>query len=481
MRVASAFGLRPPGYGALVSSSVRSQGVLAVLATVGVLVTSACSYVVVGQPSSQAVPSASVDNGTVRVVGADDGPIDTLARNALADLETFWAEELPAVFGQPFQPLSGGYFSVDPNDVDPAVYPQGIGCGTDPRELQNNAFYCSSQDAPNSDSISYDRAFLGQLAAEYGEVLPQLVMAHEFGHAVQARVGYPPTSIATETQADCLAGAWTAWVAAGEAEYSGIDTADLDQLLAGYFLLRDPVGTGSGEQQAHGSYFDRVSAFQEGFDDGTGACRDNYGPGRLFTQGEFTDDEDFAAGGNAPFDDTLSIIANSLPEFWSRAFTEVLGARFTEPQLDSTSGAPGCAADDVALVFCAEGGAGAGQVAYDGAFAEEAYDLGDYAVVTGVAIPYALAARDQLGLSTDDTEALQSAVCLTGWYSAQVYRGELESVTISPGDIDESVLFLLEYGNDPEVLADVELTGFQLVDLFRAGFLNGAEPCDVGL
>ncbi len=463
------------------SSSARSRGVLAVLLTLGVLVTSACSYVVIGNARSQGMPTESVDDGTLRVVGATDGPIDTLARNALADLETYWSATFPDVYGQSFQPLAGGYFSVDPSDVDPSLYPDGIGCGTDPRELENNAFYCSAQGVPNSDSISYDRAFLGELASEYGEVLPQLVMAHEFGHAVQGRVGYPEASIATETQADCLAGAWTAWVAEGNGQYASIDTADLDQLLRGYFLLRDPVGTGTGEQQAHGSYFDRVSAFQEGFDDGPTACRDNYGPERVFTQGEFTDDEDFAAGGNAPFSDTQSIIANSLPEFWSRAFTEVLDAQFTEPQLDSTSGAPDCAADDVALVFCAEGGDGAGLVAYDQTFAQDAYRLGDYAVVTGVSIPYALAAREQLGLSTDDTEALQSAVCLTGWYSAQVYNGGLESVTISPGDIDESVQFLLTYGNDPAVLADVELTGFQLVDLFRAGFLNGAEPCDVGV
>ncbi|MGY1673058.1 neutral zinc metallopeptidase [Geodermatophilus sp. SYSU D00710] len=459
----------------------RSRGALAALLALGVLVTSACSYVVIGTPRSQGMPTESVDAGTLRIVGATDGPIDTLARNALADLETFWAASFPDVFGQPFQPLTGGFFSVDPNDVDPSLYPDGIGCGTDPRELENNAFYCSSQEAPNSDSISYDRAFLGELAGQYGEVLPQLVMAHEFGHAVQARVGYPPASIATETQADCLAGAWTAWVADGNAEYSSIDTDDLDQLLRGYFLLRDPVGTGSGEQQAHGSYFDRVSAFQEGFDDGSTACRDRYGPDRVFTQGEFTTDTDFATGGNAPFGDTLGFTEASLAEFWGRAFSEVLDAEFTEPALEATTAPPDCAPEDVALVYCPDGGDGAGLVAFDGDFAEQAYELGDFAVVTGVAVPYALAARDQLGLSTDDTEALQSAVCLTGWYSAQVYNNQLESVRISPGDIDESVQFLLEYGNDPDVLADVELTGFQLVDLFRAGFLNGAEPCGVGV
>ncbi|MGY1735616.1 neutral zinc metallopeptidase [Geodermatophilus sp. SYSU D00684] len=457
----------------------RSRGALAVVVALGVLLTTGCSYVVIGQARSQGAPSQSVGDDTLRVVGATDGPIDTLARNALADLETFWSDTFPTVYGEPFQPLTGGYFSVDPNDVDPAAYPEGIGCGTDPRDLENNAFYCSSQGVPNSDSISYDRAFLGELAAQYGEVLPQLVMAHEFGHAVQARVGYPQTSIATETQADCLAGAWTAWVADGNAEFSSVDTTDLDQLLRGYFLLRDPVGTGTGEQQAHGSYFDRVSAFQEGFDDGAEACRDRYGPDRVFTQGEFTRDDDFARGGNAPFGQTVEIIEDSLPEFWTRAFTEVLDAEFTEPQLESTTRPPDCAPADVALVYCPDGGS-SGLVAYDEDFAGQAYALGDFAVVTGVAIPYALAARDQLGLSTDDTAALQSAVCLTGWYSAQVYNNQLTSVQISPGDIDESVQFLLTYGNDPDVLADVDLTGFQLVDVFRAGFLQGAGACDVG-
>ncbi|MBM7805585.1 putative metalloprotease [Geodermatophilus bullaregiensis] len=457
--------------------TARSRGLLALM-TLGVLLTSACSYVVIGRPSSQLAPQESVGDGTVPIVGASEGPIDTLARNALADLETFWAERFPDVYGGPFEPLSGGYYSVDPDDVDPSLYPDGIGCGTDPRDLENNAFYCSSQEAPNSDSISYDRAFLAQLASEYGEVLPQLVMAHEFGHAVQARVGYPPTSIATETQADCLAGAWTAWVADGNARYSEIDTADLDQLLRGYFLLRDPVGTGSGEQQAHGSYFDRVSAFQEGFDDGAEACRDRFGPDRLFTQDEFTRDSDLATGGNAPPDETQGIIESSLPEFWTRAFQEVLGGTFTPPSLETFSGnPPDCATADVDLVYCSDDG---GLVAYEVTeFAPAAYQLGDFALVTAVSIPYALAARDQLGLSTDDTDALQSAVCLTGWYAAQVYRQQLR-VTISPGDLDESVQFLLEYGNDPEVLADVELTGFQLVDVFRAGFLQGAGPCDVG-
>jgi predicted metalloprotease len=457
----------------------------ALLAGTALLVVSGCSVVVLGRPSAAEPPTDDADPGEVSVVGATDGPIDALARNALADLEDYWAEQFPDVFGSPFSPLAGGYFSVDPDAVDPAAYPQGIGCGVDPREVEDNAFYCEAPQAPNSDAISYDRSFLTELANGYGRFIPALVMAHEFGHAVQARVGFPSASIAAETQADCFAGTWTAWVAEGEAEHSTIREPELDQVLRGYLLLRDPVGTGTDAEQAHGSYFDRVAAFQEGFDDGPSACRDRFGPDRVFTQGEFSD-QDVLTGGNAEYGTIQDIVATTLPAFWQRAFTEVFDAEFEAPELVAFEGtAPDCAEDDVDLVYCpdAPDGAAGGLVGFDDRdLARPAYaELGDFAVPTAVALPYALAARDQLGLSTDDDDAVRSAVCLSGWYSAQVYEGEFRPTAISPGDLDESVQFLLEYGNDPQVVGDVRLSGFQLVDTFRNGFLVGAEACDVGV
>ena len=450
--------------------------VLATAAVVGLLGASGCVSVVIGRPSvQQPAPRA----GAGEVTGAVDGSVDEQARNALADLETYWAERFPDVFGQEFEPLAGGYFSVDPGDVDPADYPRGVGCGADPREAENNAFYCQSPQAPNSDSITYDRAFLGELAAEHGRFLPALVMAHEFGHAVQARVGVPDASITTETQADCLAGAWTAWVAAGEAEHSRLREPELDELLRGYFLLRDPVGTSSAEESAHGSYFDRVSGFQDGFDGGPETCRDEFGPDRVFTQGEFTRDDDFYRGGNTAYGELLGIVDTSLPAVWEQAFTDVFGERFRPPEIERFDGeAPACAPDpDRDLVFCPDEDV----VAFDEAdLTQPAYALGDFAVATAVAIPYSLAVREQLGLSFDDEEGVRSALCLTGWYAAKVYNRQAPDVEISPGDLDESVQFLLTYGNDPDVIPDVALSGFQQVDLFRAGFLRGLGACDVG-
>ena len=44
-------------------------------------------------------------------------------------------------------------------------------------------------------------------------------MAHEVGHAVQARVGYnPPATVYFEQQADCFAGAWAQYVADSDDE-----------------------------------------------------------------------------------------------------------------------------------------------------------------------------------------------------------------------------------------------------------------------
>jgi predicted metalloprotease len=458
------------------ASSLRRAAV-ALLTTAALLLVSGCSISVVGLPSPGRAPASDIPSAELQVVGATDGPIDALARNALADLETYWAQQFPDVFGQDFTPLEGGYFSVDPNDVDLGAYPQGIGCGSDPRDVEGNAFYCQAPDAPNSDSISYDRAFLQELAEQYGRFIPALVMAHEFGHAVQGRVGYPDFSISVETQADCFAGAWTAWVADGQAEHSQIRAPELDEVLRGYLLLRDPVGITT--EAAHGSYFDRVSAFQEGFDAGPTACRDNFSAQRPYTQSAFTSQSDAATGGNAPFQSAQDYAAAALPEFWGLAFDRTFGETFTPPTLEPFTGtAPDCAGDDLELVFCPD----EDLVGYDQRdLAGPAYEIGDYAVITAAALPYAQSAREQLGLSTGDEDAVRSSICLTGWFSAVFTETPLGGVEISPGDVDESVQFLLEYGTDPAVVPEVALTGFQLVDLFRNGFFQGPAACDVGV
>lgn len=85
-----------------------------------------CATIVIGEPGArQSAPAPGGNAG--QIVGADGGAVDQLAADALADLEDYWSDAFPDVFGDAFEPLQGGYFSVDPGEVDPAAVPKGVG------------------------------------------------------------------------------------------------------------------------------------------------------------------------------------------------------------------------------------------------------------------------------------------------------------------------------------------------------------------
>jgi predicted metalloprotease len=462
------------------STVPRPRRVLVALAVAGVLL-SGCASVVTGSANPGTGEPADVPPDQFPIVGAEDGnAVDQGVRNALTDLYTFWGGAYPEFFGGDFQPLRGGVFSVDPDNVDPSAFPGGVGCGADPSEVENNAFYCLAPGKPHSDSISYDRSFLAELADTSGHALVPVVMAHEFGHAIQARFDFAGASINQETQADCFAGAWTRWVVDGNADHVAIRKPDLDDVIRGYLRVSDPVGRDPGSTEAHGSYFDRVSAIAEGYESGVGACRDNFGPDRLFTARPFRSVTDQQNRGNAPYGDTIDYTGQTLPAFWQSVFPGAFGKDFDAPALSSFDGtAPACVDGNRDLGYCASDHT----VYYDETdLVEPAYsELGDFAVPTAISLPYALAARAQLGLSTDDGAATRSAVCLTGWYEAQIFNGKFPTLTISPGDVDEAVEFLLEYGVEDSVFPDTDATGFELLQQYRAGFLDGGSQCDIGI
>ena len=445
-----------------------------------------CSTAVPGVASPGPGEPVDVPADAFPITGAGEEAIDQFARNALTDLNTFWSRAYPEFFGEDFTPLEGGYFSVDSEALDESAYPEsGIGCPdspTAPDSVADNAFY-----DPACDLIAYDRALLEELSTDYGRFLVPVVMAHEFGHAMQGRFGFAESgrSIQDETQADCLAGAWTGWVAAGESEHVSIRTPELDDVVRGFLLLRDDVGSDPEDSEAHGSYFDRVSAFYEGFEGGVAPCRDAFGADRLFTAAAF-DLQDEQNEGNAPYPDIVEWVGVTLPVFWDAVFQETLDADFDPPALESfDTTAPDCGelgGEDRDLGFCAPDQT----VYYDEAeLTRPAHaELGDFAVATALSLPYALAARAQADLSTDDGAATRSAVCLTGWYTAQWYVGAFADtleVYLSPGDVDEAVQFLLTYGVEDAVFPDVTASGFELVGEFRRGFLHGGAVCDIGL
>lgn len=452
--------------------------------TVVALSLTACTTSIVGVPNPATGIRMDVADSELEIFGAGDGEVDRLVRNALADLNTFWSEQFPDVYGGDFPPLEGGYYSVDPDNFDPANYPDAI---DDDRCLEDlvdsvsgNAYYCLAGD--EGDVIVYDRTLLEQLVGDYGPFLAAMVIAHEFGHAIQGRQGVDSNrQIVAETQADCFAGAWTGWVATDAARHFNIRAPELDDLVRGLVEFRDPIGEDPDGQSSHGSYFDRTSAFQEGFDGGPAACRDNFNDDRIFTQIEFEPNDN--TGGDATYDDTLVIADNSLSAFWSDVI-ESTGAEFAVPDLiDFDGDPPACEGLDVQgdINFCPSNNS----VTYDRTDLTEILhdEIGDYAVIMALAIPYSLAVLSALDRPIAGGEALSSAVCLAGWYSSTFADGDIQfpddSASISPGDIDEAVLFLVEVSTRREVLPEAELSGFQLVDFFRRGFVVGPNECGV--
>jgi predicted metalloprotease len=451
----------------------------AVPVTVACLLLAGCAAeVVVGQAAPGPGEPVDVAAEDFPITGVSDTGIDQFARNALADLDTFWSEAYPEYFDDDYTPLENGFFSVDSEAIEESAYPEtGIGCEgspTSPDSVAGNAFY-----DPACDLIAYDRALLEELSSEYGRFLVPVVMAHEFGHAMQGRFGFSERGIQDETQADCLAGAWTGWVAAGESEHVSLRTPELDDVIRGFLLLRDDVGSDPDDTQAHGSYFDRVSAFYEGFEGGLQPCRDNFGADRLFTAAAF-DPQDVDSGGNAPFVDIVDWVGATLPEFWSEVFPTAFGTDFEPPTVEGfQSSAPDCEGlEDRDLGYCPED---ATVYVDETDLATPAYDeIGDFALTTAISLPYSLAVREQAGLSIDDGAATRSAVCLTGWYEAQWFnRAFDEYAVISPGDIDEAVQFLLTYGVDNRVFPNLDASGFELVGAFRTGFLEGGDACEL--
>ncbi len=187
----------------------------------------------------------------------------------LADIQNFWSQAMPDTYGQQYEAIPADRVFAYSESNPPPNCDDGGQTQAPYDEVAGNAFYCS-----NGDFVAYDeQGLLPKLREHFGEFAVGLVFAHELGHAVQARVGYDPSAtVYLEQQADCFAGAWAQHVADSDDENVHLSTSDLDNALAGLLTLSDPSGIDGAQDGAHGNGFDRVSAFQDGYEGGAETC-----------------------------------------------------------------------------------------------------------------------------------------------------------------------------------------------------------------
>src|SRR5213079_405534 len=136
-------------------------------------------------------------------------------------------------------------------------------------------------------------------------------------------------SIVVEQQADCFAGSWLAHLARNESPYLRPTESDLRGAFAGMLAFSDQPGTTSTQPQAHGSGFDRVGAFQDGFTNGAAKCA-TYASNPPSTIDLPVSENDRATGGNLSFDQIVPLTVKDLDRFWSKEFA-TLGKSYTAP------------------------------------------------------------------------------------------------------------------------------------------------------
>jgi predicted metalloprotease len=409
---------------------------------------------------------------------------------ALEDIQQYWRDNYPLVYGEPYQELQGAIWPVYPGKL-------GVpGCGTDgtPYEkIEGNAFYCS-----DGDFVAYDDAnLLPQLEAELGTSVIGVILAHEWGHAIQARSGAfaarVPT-VTTELQADCFAGAWAAHLSRGENPALTFRDSEIKTGLLGMIVVADSPGSSSADPAAHGSAFDRVGAFQDGYINSVGRCGEyianqptpiqfGYTANEL---GELVEDSPFEDQGGCTDTDPntgCGIFELLIPElniYWT---ARVPG--LPELTVQTYSGEPESVCSQLppsvfikAAFYCP----GDGIVYVEPNIARAYYDdFGDFSIGYLMSYAWADAAQTLFNTGLEGEQRVLVNDCLVGAFTRTGLPPEFNpnpspNVSLSPGDLDEAVKTAVRIGDD-SVDTDAVGTPFDKIDSFRIGVIGDLDAC----
>ena len=477
-------------------SGGRTFRPLAAAATAGLLLLASCAqtvggnavsiyenpFTVAGLPvtSGPSGPRPGVPDSTIEVENAEGTDSDLLATNAVDDIQQFWAQQYPTLFKGSFTPISKVVSWDASEDEGSGVRFCGDRTGGVP-----NAAYCT-----RDDSIGWDRTILlPALVDAFGPMSVVMVIAHEYGHAIQNQsglVGDDTPTIVAEQQADCFAGAFIRHVAEGDSPHFTINTSDgLNGVLAATVAVRDVDP--NDPESVHGSAFERVTAVQIGFTDGAAACtridENEIDSRRASLPQKFSDADD---SGELPVtEDTLGA--------FTKSFETALPVA-DPPTVDYAGSDTGCtdAEATTPVSYCPSTntiGVDVEELAERGMpETPQRGDIlplnvsGDYSAYVLFASRYTLAVQKEAGQTLDDPQTALRSACLSGVITAALSAESSDTgleIQLSPGDLDEAVSGLL---SDGLVASDVNGTtlpsGFSRVDAFRSGVLGGKQLCE---
>ncbi len=241
--------------GSILAAAARFgwKGILIAIVIVGALMFGGdmCSG---SAPTQQPAATQPAERGAQRT---DDGA--SFVGFVLDDVQTFFGKEVRG-----YEPARLTLFR---NSV-------GSACGTATSAV--GPFYC-----PLDKKAYVDLAFYEELANRFGapgDFAQAYVIAHEIGHHVQNLRGAlgrgEVSSIETELQADCLAGAWARDAQARKV----LEIGDIDEALNAAAQIGDDTlqkktqGYVQPETWTHGSAKQRSGSFRKGLDGGIAAC-----------------------------------------------------------------------------------------------------------------------------------------------------------------------------------------------------------------
>jgi predicted metalloprotease len=486
--------------------SMRTAAVVG-LAT---LVLGACSSIVDGSPSLRTAPNANL-----AVAGDSGDQFDTTVKNALSDVIAYWKINYPGVSGgRPLPPIKGGFFSIDGAQVVQTGRVSGSaateGCvAKQPDFIIDNAAFCSIDD-----SIVWDRNplhLIGVLADKYGPLLIALAFAHEFGHALQSRLGILQQNlpvIDTESQADCAAGAFLQNIKANKAPHFRATSEQIDGALNGYLEVRDTTPS-SPADISHGNGFDRLSAIDDGLVHGPTFCYSKTYFERQFTERPFVTDGSFnVTPGNESLEQVLDPnpsqsngsggggLQPDLNRFWTdrarsigKSWQDVKIAQAPHPKCGASPASEfGYCPDDNTVYYSQRLAAQAYNSLTERQVDRETKNVSlqdnqpaDFALGTLFAMGWGMAVRHQLfGRSSDGPDALLSAACYVGAYSKDINLENGDAThpfVLSPPDMDEATSAMLNLVGLDTAYGARGTTGLQRIQSFVTGYQGGLTVC----